>query len=345
MTSAIRHIGNIKVGTGQPVYMIAEIGINHNGSLDVAKRLIEGAAWAGCNAVKFQKRTPELCVPKDQWKIERDTPWGRMTYIEYRRRMEFTEEDFVAIDRHCREHGIQWFASCWDEPSVAFIEEFAPPCYKVASASITDLELLATTRRTGRPIILSTGMSTMAEIQRATATTGEAELLVAHATSSYPCPPEELNLRMLHTLKSLYPRCPIGYSGHEVGLGTTAAAVAMGATFVERHITLDRSMWGTDQAASVEVQGFAQLVRTIREIERALGDGIKRVYDDELPLRKKLRRVPGVAPEGRAPKCSPGDAPEGRAPKCSPGDLEGARQTAHANGTSDAHKFAAEASA
>jgi N-acetylneuraminate synthase len=288
-----RQIGKATIGEGHPVFVIAEIDINHNGSLDVAKRLIEGAAWAGCDAVKFQKRTPEICVPRDQWTIERDTPWGRMTYIEYRRRMEFTEKEYVAIDRLCRENRIEWFASCWDEPSVEFMEKFDPPCYKIASASITDLDLLRETAGTGRPIILSTGMSTMNEIRRATAATGESKLLVAHATSSYPCPPESLNLKMIHTLKALYPSCPIGYSGHEVGLGPSCAAVAMGAAFVERHITLDRSMWGTDQAASVEVQGFARLIRTIREIEQALGDGVKRVYEAELPLRKKLRRVAG----------------------------------------------------
>jgi N-acetylneuraminate synthase len=288
---ATRKIGNAIVGDGEPVFVIAEIGINHNGSLDVAKRLIEGAAWAGCDAVKFQKRTPEICVPKDQWGVVRDTPWGRMTYIDYRRRMEFTEKDFIAVDRLCREHEIQWFASCWDEPSVDFMEKFEPPVYKVASASLTDLPLLRKIRSTGRPIMLSTGMSTMDEIRRGTGTTGEENLLVAHSTSSYPCPLDAVNLRMIQTLKALYPDCPIGYSGHEVGLGPSWGAVSMGATFVERHITLDRSMWGTDQAASVEVQGFARLIRTIREIEQALGDGVKRVHEGEIALRKKLRRV------------------------------------------------------
>ncbi len=291
MSGSVRQVGAVKVGKDHPVYVIAEIGINHNGSLDVAKRLIDGAASAGCDAVKFQKRTPEICVPRDQWGIERDTPWGRMTYIEYRRRMEFTEADYAEIERFCQQKKVAWFASCWDEPSVEFIEKFNPPCYKVASASITDLPLLRATKATGRPIMLSTGMSTMEEIRQATATTGEEQLLVAHSTSSYPCPPEALNLRMIHTLQAIYPSCPIGYSGHEVGLGPTWAAVAMGATFVERHITLDRSMWGTDQAASVEVDGFARLVRTIREIEQSLGDGVKRVYDAEVALRKKLRRV------------------------------------------------------
>jgi N-acetylneuraminate synthase len=300
-----RIIGNRTVGAGHPVYVIAEIGINHNGSVDTARRLIEGAAWAGCDAVKFQKRTPELCVPRDQWDILRDTPWGRMTYLEYRHRMEFSADEFAEIDRICRESDVAWFASCWDEPSVEFMERFDPPAHKVASACITDLSLLRAVRATGRPIIMSTGMSTMAEIRRATDTTGHEMLLVAHATSSYPCPPEQLNVRMIQTLAALYPDCPVGYSGHEVGLGPTWAAVALGATFVERHITLDRTMWGTDQAASVEVEGFARLVRTLREIEASLGDGVKRVYESELPLRRKLRRVqlpvdppPAAAPSG-----------------------------------------------
>jgi N-acetylneuraminate synthase len=284
-------IGNKLVGDGQPVFIIAEIGINHNGSLDIAKKMIDGAVHAGCDAVKFQKRTPEICVPKDQWNIERDTPWGRMTYLEYRYKVEFTKEDYTEIDRYCKEKGILWFASCWDEPSVEFMEQFNPPCYKAASASLTDIELLKKKKATGRPLIISTGMSTMEEIETAVEAIGTENLLIAHATSTYPCPPEELNLRMIQTLKAKYPMCPIGYSGHETGLATTWAAVALGATFVERHITLDRAMWGTDQAASVEIGGLERLVANIRDIEKAMGDGIKRVYDSELGPRKKLRRV------------------------------------------------------
>jgi len=284
-------IGNKLVGDGQPVFIIAEIGINHNGSLDIAKKMIDGAVHAGCDAVKFQKRTPEICVPKDQWNIERETPWGRMTYLEYRYKVEFTKEDYTEIDRYCKEKGILWFASCWDEPSVEFMEQFNPPCYKAASASLTDIELLKKKKATGRPLIISTGMSTMEEIETAVEAVGTENLLIAHATSTYPCPPEELNLRMIQTLKAKYPMCPIGYSGHETGLATTWAAVALGATFVERHITLDRAMWGTDQAASVEIGGLERLVANIRDIEKAMGDGIKRVYDSELGPRKKLRRV------------------------------------------------------
>ncbi|WP_164926938.1 N-acetylneuraminate synthase family protein [Chlorobaculum tepidum] len=284
-------IGNSMVGDGHPVYVIAEIGINHNGSLEVAKKLIEGAAQAGCDAVKFQKRTPELCVPMDQRLIERDTPWGRMTYMDYRYKVEFGFEEYSEIDAYCREKGIAWFASCWDEEAVDFMEQFNPPCYKAASASLTDLTLLKKTKATGRPLIISTGMSTMEEVDAAVNELGRENLLIAHTNSTYPCPVEELNLRMIHTLQQRYPDNPIGYSGHEVGLATTWAAVALGATFVERHVTLDRAMWGSDQAASVEISGMSRLVSNIRDIEKALGDGVKRVYDGEAAARKKLRRV------------------------------------------------------
>ncbi len=284
-------IGHHLVGDGQPVFVIAEIGINHNGSLDMAKKLIDGALFAGCDAVKFQKRTPELCVPRDQWDVQRDTPWGRISYIEYRRRTEFDAGQYAAIDRHCRDRGILWFASCWDEPSVDFIEQFDPPVYKAASASLTDHHLLAAMRATGKPLMLSTGMSEMEEIEAAVAAVGTSQLLVAHSTSAYPCQVEDLNLRMIGTLKQRFPQIPIGYSGHEVGLAPTWAAVTMGACFVERHITLDRALWGSDQAASVEVLGMHQLVRNIRDIERGMGDGVKRVYASELSARQKLRRV------------------------------------------------------
>ncbi|MCA9556334.1 MAG: N-acetylneuraminate synthase family protein, partial [Myxococcales bacterium] len=269
MTQRMRMIGDRPVGPGAPVYVIGEIGINHNGDVDLALKMIEGAAHAGADAVKFQKRTPELCTPRAQWDVERDTPWGRMKYIDYRRKVELSERDYKLIDERCRELGIQWFTSCWDEESVAFTEAFDPPCYKVASASVTDGPLLEALRTTGRTIILSTGMSTLEQVDRALELVGRERLLIAHATSAYPCPLECLNLKVIDTLRQRYPDCPIGYSGHEVGLATTWAAVALGATFVERHITLDRAMWGSDQAASVEPPGFARLVRDIRVVEAA----------------------------------------------------------------------------
>ena len=283
-------IGQKLVGPGQPAFITAEIGINHNGDLEIAKTLIDAAALAGCDAVKFQKRTPELCVPPDQRDVPRETPWGLMSYMEYRRRMEFGQAQYAEIDRYCREKRIQWYASCWDAPSVDFIEQFDPPCHKVASALLTDNALLRHLAATGRPVILSTGMSTMEQIRGAVSLIARDRLLIAHSTSSYPCSPKELNLRMIGTLRSEF-GCPIGYSGHEVGLQTTYAAAVLGACFVERHITLDRAMWGSDQAASVEPPGFLRLVRDIRTIESAFGDGVKRVYESELPIMRRLRRV------------------------------------------------------
>ena len=291
VNKARARIGDRWVGDGHRVFVVAEIGINHNGSIELVRKLIDGAVRAGCDAVKFQKRTPELCVPPDQWFIERETPWGRMPYIEYRRRIELGLRDYETIDRYCRQRGIQWFASCWDEPSVDFIERFDPPCFKAASASLTDLPLLRKMHETGRPLIVSTGMSTMGEIEQAVADVGTDDLLLAHATSTYPCPVDQLNLRMIETLKRRWPSVPVGYSGHETGLASTWAAVALGATFVERHITLDRAMWGTDQAASVEIGGLIRLVSNIRDVERSLGDGVKQVYPEELAARKKLRRI------------------------------------------------------
>ena len=295
--AAVR-IGSRWVGENQPVYVIAEIGINHNGSLELAEKLIEGAGSAGCDAVKFQKRTPDLCVPREQWDVQRDTPWGRMTYIEYKRRMEFGEREFAHIEKVCRRLGIPWFASAWDVPSVEFLERFPVPCFKVASASLTDLELLSALRKTRRPLMLSTGMSTAREIDATVEEIGTEELLIAHATSTYPCPVSELNLRMIQTLKRWYPECPVGYSGHETGLAPTWAAVALGATFVERHITLDRAMWGTDHAGSVELGGLGRLIEQIRDIEGALGDGVKRVYESEIPIRAKLRRRSSLHSDG-----------------------------------------------
>lgn len=284
-------VGDTYIGDSYPVFIIAEIGINHNGSVEIAKRMIEGAAFAGCDAVKFQKRTPELCVPRDQWDIERDTPWGRMTYIQYRNKIEFNKTQFEELVDFCNKKNITWFSSCWDESAVDFIKHFDPPIYKIASACITDSELLFKHRGLHKPVILSTGMSTMQEIENAVNDMGFSQILLAHSTSTYPCPAEELNLSVIKTLRQKYTDIPVGYSGHETGLSPSWAAVALGANFIERHITLDRAMWGTDQAASVEVIGFMKLVANIRDIEKALGDGIKKVYDSELPSLKKLRKV------------------------------------------------------
>lgn len=270
-------------------YIIAEIGINHNGSLEIAKKLIDAAALAGCDAVKFQKRTPELCVPPEQRSVMRETPWGLMSYMEYRERVEFGFEEYVEIDRYCGEKRIDWFVSAWDIPSVDFMEQYDPVCYKIASACITDHALLHRMAETGRSVILSTGMSTMEQIREAVSFFDREKLIITHSTSAYPCKPEELNLNMIPVLRKEF-GVPVGYSGHEVGLQTTYAAVVLGACLIERHITLDRAMWGSDQAASIEPQGFMRLVRDIRIIEQALGDGVKRVYESERPLIARLRR-------------------------------------------------------
>ncbi|MBI9049636.1 MAG: N-acetylneuraminate synthase family protein [Anaerolineaceae bacterium] len=283
-------VGNRVIGDGQPTYIIAEIGINHNGDLEIAKDMIRAAHEAGADAVKFQKRTPELCVPLEQQKQMRDTPWGYITYLDYRYKVEFEESEYREIDKLCKSLGIDWFASVWDTGSIDFLEQFDPICYKVPSASLTDHELLKKLVETGRPLIVSTGMSTMEEIQNSMSIVPSDRLLITHTTSAYPCAPDELNLMMIETLKKEFD-CPIGYSGHEVGLIPSVVSVSLGACLVERHFTLDRAMWGGDQAASVEPGGFERLVKYIRVTEQALGDGVKRVYDSEIPIRKKLRRV------------------------------------------------------
>ncbi len=282
-------IGNRWVGDGHPVYIVAEIGINHNGSVDIAKQLTNAAKHGGVDAVKFQKRTPDLCVPEHQRDQMRETPWGYISYLDYRYKVEFDQAEYEEIDSHCRKIGIDWFASSWDVPSVHFIEAFNPPAHKVPSALITDHELLRAYKKTGKPIILSTGMSTLEEIKEAVKIVGEDNLILTHTTSSYPCPYYELNLRMIQTLHEMF-NVPIGYSGHEVGLVPSAVAVTLGACLVERHVTLDRAMWGSDQSASVEPQGIEKLVKYIRTTELSLGDGIKRVYESEQSSLNKLRR-------------------------------------------------------
>jgi len=289
MAKAVK-IGGRWVGEGYPAYIVAEVGINHNGEVEIAKQLMDAARHAGVDAVKFQKRTPELATPPEQRNVMRETPWGYITYLEYRYKMEFGLEQYKEIDAYARKIGIDWFVSVWDEPSVDFMEAFDPITYKVPSAALTDHGLLNKLASTGRPIIMSTGMSTIDQIKESVKLLDMDKLVICHTTSAYPCAPEELNLRMVETLRKQY-ACPIGYSGHEVGLVPSAVAVALGACMVERHITLDRSMWGSDQAASVEPGGFERLVKYVRVTEVSLGDGVKKVYDSEIPSMKKLRRV------------------------------------------------------
>jgi N-acetylneuraminate synthase len=282
-------IADREVGPGRRVFFVAEVGINHNGDLAQAKKLITAASAAGCDAVKFQKRTVDVVYPPDELARPRESPFGD-TNGDLKYGLEFGEDEYREIDRFCRDLELIWFASCWDPTSVDFIEQFEPACHKIASPSLTDDELLRHVRETGRPIILSTGMSSFEQIDHAVELLGSTDLIIMHTTSTYPSQPDELNLRVIPSLAERY-AVPIGYSGHEVGLSTTLAAVALGACSVERHITLDRAMWGSDQAASVEPQGIARLVKDVHAVEAALGDGVKRVYDSELPVMQKLRRV------------------------------------------------------
>lgn len=284
-------IGTHAIGAGLPVYVIAEIGLNHNGDVELAKQLIDVAADAGAQAVKFQKRTPEISTPAHMRDVPRETPWGTMTYLEYRYRVEFDREQYIEIGDHATLRGLDWFASPWDEPSVEFLEDLNVVAHKVASASVTDLGLLRALAATGKPIIFSTGMSTIEQIDAAVDVFDPERLIILHATSTYPLDPEEANLRTITTLQRRYSGIPIGYSGHERGLQISLAAVALGAVAVERHITLDRAMWGSDHAASLEPGGLEHLVRDIRIVSEALGDGVKRIFPGELAPLAKLRRV------------------------------------------------------
>jgi N-acetylneuraminate synthase len=292
MDSCIR-IGDRLVGDGHPCFMVAEIGINHNGDLGVARQLIDCAALAGCDAVKFQKRTPELCVPPKQRNVPRETPWGVITYMAYRRRVEFGQEEYDQIDQYCRLKGMMWTASCWDLPSLEFMRQFDPPFHKVPSAMLTNDDLLEAYRRIGKPVLVSTGMSTEGQIRHAAEVLGDRlPWMFLHCVSTYPSSHDEVNLRTMDWLRREFGR-PVGYSGHERGLQISLAAAALGASVIERHVTLDRTMWGSDQAASLEIEGLRRLVRDVRVLEQAMGDGVKRLWDSEVPILRKLRH--GVA--------------------------------------------------
>ena len=278
-------------------YIIGEIGINHNGDLDIAKRLIDIATVSGCDAVKFQKRNPEVCVPEHQKNVLRSTPWGEMTYLEYKYRVEFEKEEYDVIDSYCKERNIHWSASPWDMDSLTFLEQYDIPFLKVPSAMLTNDELLEGCVATGKRIIFSTGMSTQQEIDHAVEVLRTAKenynnphtMGLLHCNSTYPAPLKDLNLSAIKTLANQYPDFEIGYSGHEFRLGTSVAAVYLGASIIERHITLDRTMWGSDHMSSVEPQGLIKLVKGIRELEEAHGDGTIQVTESEKVVRDKLR--------------------------------------------------------
>lgn len=282
-------IGNQLVGPGHPCYVVAEIGINHNGDLEIARKLISAAHFAGCDAVKFQKRTIEVVYSPDELAKPLESPFGT-TNEDLKRALEFGQDEYEVIHKYCRMVGVPWYASCWDDASVDFIARFDPPCFKIASPSLTDDALLRHHREYGKPIILSTGMSTIEQIDHAIEVLGTDDLVLLHCTSTYPAELEELNLRAIQALADRY-EVPVGYSGHEVGLSPSVAAAVLGACMVERHITLDRAMWGSEQPASVEPHGIGRLVRDMRAVETAVGDGVKQVYESELPVLAKFRHV------------------------------------------------------
>ena len=282
-------IGNKIIGDDYPCFITAEIGINHNGDINLAKRLIDLAVFSGCDAVKFQKRTIDVVYTKEELAKERESVFGN-TNGDLKRGLEFGYDEYKEIDRYCKEKGIIWYTSCWDEQSVDFIEQFDTPCYKIASASLTDDNLLKYTKAKGKPIFLATGMSTIEQIDHAVEVLGTDNLIIYHCTSTYPTNNDEINLKVIPFLKDRYD-CPIGFSGHEKGIFPSILSVTLGAVAVERHITIDRTLWGSDQAASLELDGICRVVRDIRQTKVIIGDGIKKVYDSELPIIKKLRRV------------------------------------------------------
>jgi N-acetylneuraminate synthase len=276
--------------TKNRTFFIAEIGINHNGSIDEALKLITAAKLSGCDCVKFQKRTPKICTPKSQWDILRETPWGKIKYIEYKNKIEFGKKEYDVIDKFCKKNEILWTASCWDVPSVKFIEKYNVPFHKVASACITDFSLLEKLKKTKKPIIISTGMSNEKQINKAVKFLSQKNLAILHCNSSYPAPNDQLNLSYISKLISRFKNSTIGYSGHEINLAPSVAAVVLGAKIIERHITLDKTLWGTDQQSSIEPLGFARLIQDIRTVEKSLGQPIKKIYPQEEKIMIKLRK-------------------------------------------------------
>ena len=290
----VRLANGQEVGDGRPCYVVAELGQNHDGDLGKALQMLLAAKAAGADAAKFQKRDCDLCIPDEQKGALRETPWwGSMTYLDYRKRLEFGRAEFDAIDQECRRIGLPWFASVWDVPSLEFLLAYAPPAIKVPSACLTDIALLEAIRRSGVPAILSVGMSTLAQINRAVAALGPDRLVLLWCRSTYPCPPEHLNLRAIHTMMGRFTIQPIGYSGHEVGVFTSLCAAVLGAALIERHFTLNRAAKGTDHAASLEPKGLARLVQAIRRWEEARGTGeLDGPIPVELPVLAKLRKYP-----------------------------------------------------
>ena len=271
------------------IFFVAEVGINHNGDIQICKDLIDVAVDAGCDAVKFQKRDINLVYTQEFLDSPRESPWGK-TQRAQKEGLEFDREDYQEIDRYCNEKGIKWFASAWDTNSQEFLRQFDCQYNKIASAMIVHKDLLHMVAEEGKHTFISTGMSNYDDIQRAVDIFRKANcpFELMHTVSTYPMKDEDANLRVIETLRNRY-GCNVGYSGHEVGLAISYAAAAMGITSLERHITLDRAMYGSDQSASIEPNGLRQLVGAVRKIEKAMGDGEKRVIDAEIPIARKLR--------------------------------------------------------
>jgi N-acetylneuraminate synthase len=281
-----------KFEIGKPTFIIAEIGINHNGDIKIAKELIAEAKASGCNAVKFQKRTIDIVYTPEELSRPRENPYGP-TNGDLKRGLEFSLEAYQEIDQYCKKLDIIWFASPWDEASVDFLESFNVPYHKVAAASLTDAGLLRKIKATGKPVFLSTGMSEIDEIDKAVKILGMDKLILFHCVSLYPAPPDKVNLRAIKTLAERY-NVPIGYSGHELDSVISAAAVAMGAVAVERHFTLDRNMWGSDHKASIMPFEMAEMVKNIRLIEQAFGTSEINCLPEEVEVKLKLRRVDSI---------------------------------------------------
>jgi N-acetylneuraminate synthase len=284
-------VGNRYIGEGEPLYLIAEIGINHNGDLQIAKRLIDATWSTGWDCAKFQKRTPDICVPEQQKNVPRQTPWGEMTYLDYKKRIEFEKKEYDYLDRYCKEKPLDWTASVWDIPSLEFLLQYNIPFIKIPSAKITDIELVKASAESGKPLFVSTGMSTLEEVDKMVEILEkytQKNYVLFHTNSTYPAKLNELNLQMIVTLKDRY-NCLVGYSGHEYELEPALMAPIYGASVIERHVTLDHTMWGTDQAASLEIRGMDALEKRIRAIRLIAGDGIKTITDGEKKIREKLR--------------------------------------------------------
>ncbi len=282
-------VGNRLVGAGQPYFVIAEIGINHNGNIELAKRLIDAAVAAGCDAVKFQKRTVEVVYSPEELARPRENPFGP-TNGDLKRGLEFGRKEYDEIDEYCQANGVIWFASPWDEASVDFLEAYNPPCYKIASACNADVELMRHIKSKGRPVMVSVGMSDQPMIDRIVDLLGEDNLIIMHCTATYPAKDNELHLLNIPDLMARYPNAVIGYSGHEIGVYSSLVASALGAAVIERHITMDRAMWGSDHAASLEAIGFQRLVKELRSLPGYLGKAGKEILETEKPVAAKLRR-------------------------------------------------------